>query len=72
MCDQFDKNPETEQPRNADAWKLRFDLLRAARIHDHLTRLAHRLHVWIALHALLAIASVLTLAWYYSRGHCCP
>jgi hypothetical protein len=33
--------------------------------------MAARLHVWIAIHALLAVACVIALAWHFAKGQCC-
>jgi hypothetical protein len=67
--------PEQTRPRvpgtDEGLGRLRSDLLRVARVHDHFNRLAARVHLWIAFTALLATTSVIALAWYFAGGRCC-
>ena len=71
MADRPDKGTPAEPESDPGAAELRSDLLWVARMQDHLHRLGGRLHFWIAIHALLGAASVITLACYFARGHCC-
>lgn len=71
MPDRPDRNAPGGPGEDPSLEGLRSDLKRAARMHDHLTRLAGRMHIWLAFHALVAVSVLLALAWFYTHGHCC-
>lgn len=71
MSDQPKDDLQARSRRLAGLPRLRSDLRRTAQLQDHLHWMAARLHAWIAFHALLAAATVIALAWYFAKGHCC-
>jgi hypothetical protein len=71
MSDQPKEDLQARPRRLVGLPRLRSDLRRTAQLQDHLHRMAARLHLWIAFHALLAVASVIALAWYFAQGQCC-
>lgn len=51
--------------RNRAPKALKSGLLVAARVQDHLHQVEARFHIWIAIHAILAISCLLALTLYF-------